>query len=98
MLGAKYNAFSEPVVTYDNQNTQYSGSIVVGTPSEKINVLLENHNFHQESKSSTYVPTATHSRSSIASIKCQVFYFAEVTEVSVQELRKLKPQVYNINA
>ena len=86
----------------------------MGTPSEKINVLLENHNFYHESKSSTYVPTATHSRSSIASIKCQVFYFkstmniggmsiadytfAEVTEVSVQELRKLKPQVYNINA
>ena len=38
LLGAKYNASSGPVVTYDYQNTQYSGSIVVGTPSEKINV------------------------------------------------------------
>ena len=38
LLGAKYNASSEPVVTYDYQNTQYSGSIVVGTPSEKLNV------------------------------------------------------------
>ena len=71
-LGAKYNASSEPVVTYDYQNTQYSGSIVVGTPSEKINVWLENHNFCHESKSNTYVPTATHSRSRKASIKCQI--------------------------
>ena len=38
LLGAKYGASSEPVVTYDCQSTQYSGSIVVGTPSEKINV------------------------------------------------------------
>ena len=38
LLGAKYNASSETVVIYDYQNTQYSGSIVVGTPSEKINV------------------------------------------------------------
>ena len=55
LLGAKYNASSEPVVTYDYQNTQYSGSTVVDTPSEKINVSLENHNFYHESKSSTYV-------------------------------------------
>ena len=38
LLCAKYNASSEPVVTYDFQSTQYSGSIVVGTTSEKINV------------------------------------------------------------
>ena len=38
LLVAKYNASSEPVVIYDYQNTQYSGSIVVGTTSEKINV------------------------------------------------------------
>ena len=38
LLGAKYGAPSESVVTYDYQNTQYYGSIVVGTPSEKINV------------------------------------------------------------
>ena len=37
LLGAKYGTSSESVVTYDNQNTQYYGSIVVGTPSEKIN-------------------------------------------------------------
>ena len=37
-LGAKYNASSEPVVTHDCQNTQYSGSFVVGTQGEKINV------------------------------------------------------------
>ena len=38
LLGAKYNASSESVVTCAYQNTQYYGSIVVGTPSEKINV------------------------------------------------------------
>ena len=38
LLGAKYGASSDSVVTYDYQNTQYKGSIVVGTPSEKINV------------------------------------------------------------
>ena len=38
LLGAKYGASSGPVVTYDYQNTQYYGSIVVGTPREKINV------------------------------------------------------------
>ena len=38
LLGAKYGTSSESVVTYDYQNTQYYKSIVVGTPSEKINV------------------------------------------------------------
>ena len=38
LLGAKYGASSETVVTYDYQNTQYYGSFVVGTPGEEINV------------------------------------------------------------
>ena len=37
LLGAKYGTSSKPVVTYDYQHTQYYGSFVVGTPSEKIN-------------------------------------------------------------
>ena len=38
LLGAKYGASSETVVTYDYENTQYYGSFVVGTPGEEINV------------------------------------------------------------
>ena len=38
LLGAKYGASSETVVTYDYQNTQYYGSFGVGTPGEEINV------------------------------------------------------------
>ena len=41
MLDAKYGASSEPVVIHDYQTAQYYGSLVVGTPSEEINVLYD---------------------------------------------------------
>ena len=39
VLGTKYGASSEPVVIHDLQDAQYYGSLVVGTPSDEMNVL-----------------------------------------------------------
>ena len=39
VLGTKYGASSEPVVIHDLQDARYCGSLVVGTPSDEMNVL-----------------------------------------------------------
>ena len=52
MLDARYGASSEPVVIHDYQTAQYYGSLVVGTPSEKINVLYDT------SSSNLWVPNS----------------------------------------
>ena len=41
MLDARYGASSEPVVIHDYQDAQYYGSLVVGTPSDEMNVLYD---------------------------------------------------------
>ena len=46
LLGAKYGASSEPVLTYDHQNTQYFGSLVVGTAGEEIDVIHKTYSFN----------------------------------------------------
>ena len=75
---------------------------------------FSSHNFYHESKSSTYEANDSIFKIEYGSSPVSDFYssntvnigsmsiadytFAEVIDVSVQELRKFKPQVYNINA